>query len=324
MAIEKYLRRQEVIKRLQQPTKEQLPVVVEYATFRHAKNNPDQDADLDFPERNLFAVADGVGGRKRGDLAAKSACASLQKAWEDAKPDTEMSVDGVVERMEQSVLGAHQTILSEAAGDDEKKGMSTTLTAVKLWQGPNGERKAIFAWVGDAQGAIQRADGTLEQITRDDDLIRHSINDQKRVIELQRKMRNATRWDELSDKLIPLDTPLRIPIDGKVSIFTRFSERHFFAYRSIVSQCLGGQMDIMVNIVVAEIQPGDRIVLATDGETDSNTHDTREEILRTTPGTEQAANALGNKALETSEKPKTEENIRSKRDDMRVKVIVVA
>src|SRR5687767_1956794 len=81
-------------------------------------NNEDSSLIAD----HLFAVADGMGGHRAGEVASQVALAALRANY------TERSVDGLKAAVEQ----ANHTVFQQQAEDPDLRGMGTTLVAVSL------------------------------------------------------------------------------------------------------------------------------------------------------------------------------------------------
>jgi protein phosphatase len=107
----------------------------------------------------LFAVADGMGGHRGGEVASKVALETLVATL--AGPSTEALVQGVQQ--------ANAAVFAQANDDPELRGMGTTLCAVALVSGEAGERLALVN-VGDSRIYLLR-DGALMQVTEDHSLV---------------------------------------------------------------------------------------------------------------------------------------------------------
>ena len=108
-----------------------------------------EDAVLSCPHLGLWAVADGMGGHRRGEVASALALKTLQSQVRRGA--------GLVE----AVHAAHAALLAAAAEDPAQRGMGTTLVAVRLC-GVGYE----LAWVGDSRAYRVSAEA-IEQLTRD-------------------------------------------------------------------------------------------------------------------------------------------------------------
>ncbi len=119
--------------------------------------------DSYFVSSALYAVADGMGGHRAGEVAAELATDSLRREFGDGHPD--LTTDELV----RAVQRANTTVVSAAADDPELSGMGTTLCALALIETAEDERLAIIN-VGDSRVYLLK-DGDLEQITDDHSLV---------------------------------------------------------------------------------------------------------------------------------------------------------
>jgi serine/threonine protein phosphatase PrpC len=107
----------------------------------------------------LFAVADGMGGHRGGEVASKLALDSLKKA-----ADRSQALPEVVKE-------ANRTVFRKAAADRALAGMGTTLTAVLA----DGEHLRL-AHVGDSRAYLVR-DGELQRITKDHTVVERMVEE---------------------------------------------------------------------------------------------------------------------------------------------------
>lgn len=131
-------------------------------TGRVRNNNED---NLLVSER-LFAVADGMGGHSAGEVASQIAIDALRVAFNGAP-----TLDGLVE----AVRRANDAVVAKADEDPELAGMGTTLTAVALVAGADGDELVVVN-VGDSRTYLLRQ-GELNQLTEDDSLVGQLVRD---------------------------------------------------------------------------------------------------------------------------------------------------
>jgi len=105
----------------------------------------------------LFAVADGMGGAKAGEVASAVAVEAVGSARESEEP-AEAQLAGIVR-------AANRRIYDLAVADESRRGMGTTLTLAKV----HGDEVSL-AHVGDSR-AYRMRDGELSQLTRDHSLV---------------------------------------------------------------------------------------------------------------------------------------------------------
>jgi len=114
----------------------------------------------------LFAIADGMGGYAAGEVASQMAVDTLTACWEsghygDFAPDPKLPKLG--DQLVRAIKTANRAIFDEAARDEAKRGMGTTVIAALF--SPRKQR-AFLAHVGDSRIYRYRA-GLLEQLTQD-------------------------------------------------------------------------------------------------------------------------------------------------------------
>src|SRR4051794_4581289 len=109
----------------------------------------------------LFAVADGMGGHRAGEIASATALEGLKLAVTEGSPVAD------------AVGRANTAVWDKAAADTELAGMGTTLTAAIFDAGT-----LTIAHVGDSRAYLLRAD-QLERLTTDHSLVEELIRDGK-------------------------------------------------------------------------------------------------------------------------------------------------
>jgi serine/threonine protein phosphatase PrpC len=105
----------------------------------------------------LFAVADGMGGAKAGEVASAVAVEAVERARESGEP-AEAQLAGIVR-------AANRRIYDLAVADESRRGMGTTLTLAKV----HGDEVSL-AHVGDSR-AYRMRESELTQLTRDHSLV---------------------------------------------------------------------------------------------------------------------------------------------------------
>lgn len=110
--------------------------------------------------RAVFAVADGMGGHRGGEVASRTAIESLRASIASgvALPD--------------AIVRANGAVIEKAARDEDLAGMGTTLTAV-IVIGPN---QLLVGHVGDSRAYFVH-DGAMERITEDHSLVEELVRE---------------------------------------------------------------------------------------------------------------------------------------------------
>jgi len=105
----------------------------------------------------FFAVADGMGGAKAGEVASAMAAETFEGEAESGEP--------AEAQLTRILRDANRRIYELAVSDDSHRGMGTTVTAAKVTG-----NEVSLGHVGDSR-AYRLRDGDLEQLTRDHSLV---------------------------------------------------------------------------------------------------------------------------------------------------------
>ena len=114
--------------------------------------------DTYYADGRLFAVADGLGGHRAGEIASKVAVLELAKSLSSPSEDRR-------EALRKAFASANNAVIARARERSEQAGMGTTLT-VALAE----ENSTYLAHVGDSRAYLFR-DRKLTQLTKDDSLV---------------------------------------------------------------------------------------------------------------------------------------------------------
>jgi protein phosphatase len=144
------------------------------------KRQINEDAFFRDDERGFYVVADGVGGHNKGEIASREAVEQLRMWVYGASADLDRLVEQVAtgntecvwdirRLLESGVKSACYMVFGMAQLDPEKKGMSTTLSAL-LVRG----RLAFAVHVGDSRVYRVRKTSCL-QLTEDHTLINYKV-----------------------------------------------------------------------------------------------------------------------------------------------------
>jgi PPM family protein phosphatase len=109
-------------------------------------------------EPPLFAVADGMGGARAGEVAAGLAAAALEEAGSETR-----GAEGVAEL----IVEANRRIWERSLNDPLTAGMGTTVTAALV---DHSAGTVAIGHVGDSRAYLLR-DGAFEQLTTDHSLV---------------------------------------------------------------------------------------------------------------------------------------------------------
>jgi serine/threonine protein phosphatase PrpC len=190
------------------------------------------------PALGLFVIADGMGGHAAGEVASRVAVDAIEAYVEHTAGQNDQStwpfgydpalgVDG--NRLSSALRMANRQIQQRTADDGALRGMATTAVALLLGPAPEASGQAEILPALVAHVGDSRAylwrEGRLEQITHD-----HSW------VEEQIAAGTMTEDD---------------------------ARRH--PWRHLVTRALAGAEDPAVEITPVALEPGDRVLLCSDG-----------------------------------------------------------
>lgn len=123
-----------------------------------------EDAWLALPDRGLWAVADGMGGHHRGDIASALVIEAL-----GACP-TRLSVKDRVAWVRATLQDANRRLVNMAQREDPQRTMGATIVALVA-----DERRFTCLWAGDSRCYLRRG-GSLTQLSRDHSLVQQLVD----------------------------------------------------------------------------------------------------------------------------------------------------
>jgi serine/threonine protein phosphatase PrpC len=124
----------------------------------------ERNEDACFAGTHVFAVADGLGGHKAGEVASDLALSSV-RALE------EIDARAAAGRVAQAVRDGNRAVHDRAQTDEGLRGMGTTMTAVVI-----SRDTAYIAHVGDSRCYLVRG-GTITQLSRDHTLVARMVSE---------------------------------------------------------------------------------------------------------------------------------------------------
>jgi serine/threonine protein phosphatase PrpC len=225
----------------------------------------------------LYAVADGMGGHRAGEVASATALEALRAAIAGGKA------------LDAAIVIANSAVFQKAATDRELSGMGTTLTAITVV----GDATLLIGHVGDSR-AYRVRDGAIAQITED-----HSL-----VEELVREGRISPAEAEVHPQRAIITRALGIDADVEVDLYT--IEAHTGDRILICSDGLTGMLrdEAVLRIAMPETDPrvaADRLVdAANEAGGEDNITVLIIDVLEAPPST-----APDPEALATSNLPRT-------------------
>lgn len=183
-------------------------------------------------EEPLYAVADGMGGHRGGEVASRLALETLERLFRSGR-------GLLIEQVQE----ANRAVFERSVSDRQVAGMGTTLTAAIVEAG-----NLRLAHVGDSRAYLMR-DEELRLLTEDHTLVHRMV-----------------KQGELTE---------------------REAERH--PQRSVLTRALGVEDSVQVDQAAIDLQPGDRLLLCTDGLTSMVGEDRIRDILRSQQDLQRAA-----------------------------------
>jgi serine/threonine protein phosphatase PrpC len=153
----------------------------------------------------LWAVADGMGGHRGGEVASELACAAVGRSFADH------TVDGLIEAIDQ----ANEAVYETGSSDPDLTGMGTTMVALAVVD-EHGDEVLAVANVGDSR-VYRYSIGDLHQLTDDHslvaDLVREgSLSPEEAAVHPQRNI--VTRVLGVHER-VPVDTITVEPVAGE-------------------------------------------------------------------------------------------------------------
>src|ERR687887_1802734 len=130
--------------------------IVEQASLTDVGRQRQTNEDSYLERAPLFAVADGMGGARAGEVASRIAVEEFDQPRDGASSPEE--------QLASIARAANRKIYDLARSDESHAGMGTTLTAVMV-----GENDVSIGHVGDSR-AYRFRDEELERLTQDHSL----------------------------------------------------------------------------------------------------------------------------------------------------------
>jgi len=208
------------------------------------KRSMNQDAFYLDQERQIYIVADGMGGHKAGDLASKTSLGAIRHYLDvkDPRDTTELEVEEAMdieeERCRKSIQYANKIIFQKANESMDYHGMGTTVVLLKITHG-----NAVVAHVGDSR-IYRIQDEVIQQLTKDHSRLQELI-DQERITA---------------------------------------EEAERYPLKNVITRALGGAPDVEVDTSVVPLGKSDLFVLCTDGLSGVLADDETLEIVSVNPG----------------------------------------
>lgn len=200
------------------------------------KNNEDQFSVTAYrmnnndPTRSVFAiVADGIGGHRAGEVAASIAVEMISQAIAESDASQPTAI------MQAAILQASQAILAQSESDEDKEGMGTTAACIWVI-----EERMYVASVGNSRIYLLRNE-QLIQVNKDHTWVQEAIDAGALTPGQAREHPHANVIRRFLGSKQPLEVDLRLrlrPNDSDKQAATNQG---------------------------AQLQPGDRLMICSDG-----------------------------------------------------------
>lgn len=130
-----------------------------------------EDVWAQLPENCFFVIADGMGGHRAGEIAARESVNALcHLIKKQAKSDKKRSLANLRDYLQHAIQLINGHVFKLSKSNEELKGMGTTICCLQFH--PNG---VILGHVGDSR-IYRMRNGKLEQLTRDHSLLRELLD----------------------------------------------------------------------------------------------------------------------------------------------------
>ena len=223
------------------------------------KRDNNEDNMLVFPEQNVFAVFDGMGGHAAGEVASAIAANEVKEFFNFTGKDEEATWPFKGDRTKSydenrcvtAIKLANARIIEASEQDGAKKNMGTTAVMVHFVERNGTGPKALVAHVGDSRVYLFRQ-GQLQRITID-----HSL----------------------------VEEYLRM---GKITQ----EEAKNFPQKNIILRALGQQKQVDVEINAYQAEAGDIFMLCSDGLSGMIADDVMQSIIAKAASLEAATTKL--------------------------------
>jgi protein phosphatase len=281
------------------------------ATISKEVGSENDDKCFISDDERSFGVFDGVAGHGGGHVAAEIAQKHIQQEL-DRLP-TSMSGQDVERKMKEIIKNTHKEIKKQQQRSEYRK-MSTTATVVKMLK----DGTAVIGNIGDSRAYLYNEnEGSLKQLTIDnagsfpkhlgEDFLQRKQKNQ----ELLAKIASYKDIDNLSKEYL-----------NKYGFANAEQAKSAFDGRASINECLGNKQGLDFKIYHVQLNPGDKLLLTTDGAHDNLTDDEMKAIMQMKMNSGETSKGLASAAkLRSREYDPKISGKRAKPDDITVLVI---
>ena len=129
-----------------------------------------EDACFVVPGRNVYVVADGVGGNNSGEVASRTAVSEIARMVNEAAMDQYRSPEEIFGFFADIIEDVNEQIYQMGLQSQQNRGMATTIVTAYIRM-----NSAYIANIGDSRAYLFRS-GKLGQITRDHTYVNELID----------------------------------------------------------------------------------------------------------------------------------------------------
>ena len=228
------------------------------------KRQTNEDSYLVDPEKELYLVADGMGGQTAGAVASKLTVSVISDFIEKAEQPSELTwpfgynndLPHQHNVLKTAILLANSRVRQKAEEMEKDARIGTTLIAVWVQQ-----QTALYSHAGDSRLYLLKK-GELTQLTEDHSLVQEQLN------------RGIITREEMEDH----------------------------ALRHVVTRSIGGRENVEVEVQELPLAVGDQLLLCSDGLSSSLGNEDISRILQAEADLKIACEQLIRSALEAGSK----------------------
>ena len=209
-----------------------------------SRKHPHSNEDFTYPSpenpvsaNGIVMLCDGMGGHAAGDKASRTAVATMRKKTDGIKADA--TPEDIERSFREALETANTTLKLEVPGAG-----TTAILAKKVTQA-DGSQLFVYGSSGDSRITVLR-DGKLIPVTQDHNLLRADFEngeiteaEYKRILNLLDTVEDPTKLDSAA--------------------------AYYFANRNIVAGGLGISRATSIDTGVFALEPGDRVIITSDG-----------------------------------------------------------
>lgn len=247
-----------------------------------AKNNPNEDSIVVNPEAGLFAIFDGAGGHKDGEVASSKGALAIQEVFEN---DSRQNLQTALQITSEQISNTTEGVCTAAIVKLVEKSKSGTEAMIEI------------AAIGDARVYVFDNEGKIRLVTIDN---------------IPGRTPQAERQEALNNQKILS----RISSPVELEELTGY-QKAAFKDRHVISEYLGGNKKQDPLVYRIPIDSGSTVIITSDGVHDNLTDDEIYSLVNSGD----KAQLIAEDIAKRSESRANQGGFRSKRDDTSVIVL---